>query len=157
MSEQLEDRPEVFVHPPTVFFSALLVGFIIRFFAGGYLPIPDILGEAIGGVLLLAALVFVISAVTAFAETGETLPPATPSHVLLTEGVYRFSRNPIYLAMVLFGVGFGFATLNVWIIATTLIAGAIFHFAVIPQEEAYLERKFGVDYREFKERTRRWL
>jgi protein-S-isoprenylcysteine O-methyltransferase Ste14 len=157
MTVPSEDQPDVAVHPPTVFFSALLIGFIIRVFAGGYLPLPHVIGEGIGGVLMLAALVLVISAVTAFAESGETLRPASPSSALLTEGAYRFSRNPIYLAMVLFGVGFGVATLNLWIILTTALAGVIFHFMVIPQEEAYLERKFGVDYREFKERTRRWV
>jgi len=59
--------------------------------------------------------------------------------------------------MALFGSGFGIATLNLWIVLTTLGAVVIMNFLVIPQEEAYLERKFGIDYREFKEKVRRWI
>ncbi len=152
-----DDRPDVSIHPPTIFLSALLIGFVIRVFAGGWLPIPRVLGEGAGGALMLAALVLAVSAISAFAEAGETLPPATPSRQLFTEGVYRYSRNPIYLAMVLFGVGFGLATLNLWIILTTLGAGAVFNFFVIPQEEAYLARRFGPEYDHYRTKARRWV
>lgn len=157
MAETREDQPDIGLHPPSIFISALIVGFVIRVFAGGWLPIPHIAGEGIGGVMMVAALVISVSAISAFAENGETLRPATPSQALLTGGMYRFSRNPIYLAMALFGTGFGFATLNLWIIVTTSCALLIMNFFVIPQEEAYLDRKFGADYREFKEKVRRWV
>ncbi|MEM8771259.1 MAG: isoprenylcysteine carboxylmethyltransferase family protein [Pseudomonadota bacterium] len=157
MSEDRIDQPEVAIHPPTIFLSALLIGFIIRVFAGGWMPVPRIPAEAVGGVLLLGALFAAVSSISAFAETGETLRPASPSKALLTDGAYQFSRNPIYLAMVLFGIGLGVATLNLWMVLTTIAAGLIFNFFVIPQEEAYLERKFGVDYREYCERVRRWV
>ncbi len=157
MSTDVEDKPDVSIHPPTIFFAALIIGFVIRAFAGGGLPLPDLVAEGLGGVILVGALVLLVSSVSAFAEAGETLPPATPSNALLTGGAYRFSRNPIYLGMVLVGVGFGVATENLWVVLTSLAAGAIINFFVIPSEEAYLERKFGVDYREFKERVRRWV
>ncbi len=157
MTENMEDHPDVAIHPPTVFFAALLIGFIIRVFAGGWLAVPHVLAEGAGGLLMLAGLSFAVSAISAFAEAGETLPPATPSRQLFTGGVYRYSRNPIYLAMVLFGVGFGVATLNLWIILTTIGAGIIFNFFVIPPEEAYLGRRFGPDYGHYKTKTRRWV
>lgn len=157
MSTDLEDKPDVAIHPPTVFFAALIIGFIFRAFAGGRLPLPDLVAEGVGGIILVAALMLIVSAVSAFAEAGEKLRPATPSNALLTQGVYQFTRNPMYLAMVLIGVGFGIATENLWIIIASIGAGAIINFLVIPHEEAYLERKFGVDYREFKERVRRWV
>ncbi len=156
MSAEFEDKPDVAIHPPTVFVAALIVGFVVRAFAGGGLPLPDLIAEGLGGLVLLVGLALIVSAVSAFAEAGETLPPATPSKALLTSGAYRFSRNPMYLAMVLIGAGLGVATENLWIVLATIGAGAIINFFVIPQEEAYLERRFGVDYREFKERVRRW-
>ena len=107
--------------------------------------------------MMLASLMAMVGGVSAFSEKAEELRPATPSKSLLTDGPYRYSRNPIYLGMVLFGAGFGVATENLWIILTTAAAGLIINFLVIPQEEAYLERRFGVDYREFKERVRRWV
>lgn len=157
MSVDIEDKPDVTIHPPTLFIAALIIGFILRAFAGGRLPLPDLVAEGIGGIILVAALSIIVAAVSAFAEAGETLRPATPSKALLTGGVYRFTRNPMYLAMVLIGAGFGVATENLWIILASVAAGAIVNFLVIPQEEAYLERKFGVDYRAFKERVRRWV
>ena len=152
-----EDKPDVGIHPPTLFFAALIVGYTIRVFVGGFLPLPGLIAEAVGGLMMLASLMAMVGGVSAFSEKAEELRPATPSKSLLTDGPYRYSRNPIYLGMVLFGAGFGLATENLWIILTTAAAGLIINFLVIPQEEAYLERRFGVDYREFKERVRRWV
>ena len=153
----MEDRPEVSIHPPTVFFSALLIGYILRVFLGGWLPLPSVVGEGLGGLMMLGAIVMAVSAISAFVEAGETLTPASPSGELLTVGPFRWSRNPIYLAMVLFGAGFGMATLNVWIVAASVLTGVLFNFLVIPQEEDYLARRFGTDYAAYKARVRRWL
>ncbi|GJL94738.1 MAG: protein-S-isoprenylcysteine methyltransferase [Hyphococcus sp.] len=152
-----QDQPNVAIHPPTIFFSALLIGFIIRIFAGGWLPLPRLIGEGFGGLMMLGALVMAVTAISAFAEGGETLRPASPSQQLFTSGPFQFSRNPIYLAMMLFGAGFGVATLNLWIVLTTLGAGVIFNFFVIPQEEDYLARRFGAVYDHYRSNTRRWV
>jgi len=153
----MEDQPDVSIHPPTVFFSALLIGFIIRVFAGGWLAIPRVLAEGVGGLMVVAALGISISAISSFAESGETLKPSTPSRQLFTNGPYKRSRNPIYLAMVVFGAGFGVATLNLWIILTSVITAVIFNFFVIPQEEDYLARRFGAEYADYRRNVRRWL
>jgi protein-S-isoprenylcysteine O-methyltransferase Ste14 len=152
-----EDKPAVKLHPPTVFFLALVFGYIIRLFAGGRMPIPRAFAEGFGGLFIIVSLALVLSAVSIFAEKGQGLRPATPASDLFQKGVYKFSRNPIYLAMVLFGSGFGIATSNVWIIVTTAIAGLILNFLVIKPEEDYLARKFGEEYDAYKGRVRRWL
>ena len=157
MKDAMEDRPDVSLHPPTLFFAALLIGFIIRAFVGGWLPLPRLAGEGIGAVMFATALWFAISAVSAFAEGGETLKPATPSYQLLTGGPFKWSRNPIYLAMVLFGAGLGFATLNLWMILTAIATGVLLNFFVIPQEEDYLARRFGADYDAYRREVRRWV
>ena len=153
----MEDRPEVSLHPPTIFFAGLLIGFMLRAFLGGWLPLPRLAGEAVGGVILLAGVLIAVAAVSAFTESGEKLPPATPSNALLTDGAFRWSRNPIYLAMALVGIGFGLATLNLWMILTSLATAAILNFFVIPQEEDYLTRRFGADYAAYRARVRRWF
>lgn len=152
-----EDRPEVLLHPPTVFLSALIIGFVIRAFAGGWLPLPDLAAEGLGGLMMLVALAAAVMSISAFAESGETLRPATPSYQLFTGGAFQYTRNPIYLAMVLFGVGFGLATLNLWIILTSILTGVIFNFFVIPQEEGYLARRFGGEYEDYRRKVRRWI
>ena len=157
MADHSSDHPDVNIHPPTVFFSALIIGFIIRVFAGGWLALPRVFAEGLGGLIVLVALGAAISSISTFAESGETLKPSTPSNQLFTGGAYQYSRNPIYLAMILFGVGFGIATLNLWIIIMSVLTGVIFNFLVIPQEEDYLQRRFGAEYEIYKERVRRWL
>jgi protein-S-isoprenylcysteine O-methyltransferase Ste14 len=151
------DRPAVKLHPPTVLFLALVAGYVVRLFVGGRLPIPRAFAEGLGGLLIIIALGLVLSAVQVFAEKGQGLRPATPASALFQKGPYKFTRNPIYLAMVIFGTGFGVATSNVWIIITTAVAGVIFHFLVIKPEEDYLARKFGEEYAAYKGRVRRWL
>lgn len=157
MSNTSEDYPDVALHPPTIFFSALIIGYVIRVFAGGWLALPRVFAEGAGGLLMLGGLALALASVSAFAEAGETLRPSTPSNQLFTGGVYKRSRNPIYLAMVLFGIGFGIATLNLWIILTSILTGVIFNFFVIPQEEAYLARRFGVEFEDYRRTVRRWL
>lgn len=153
----VEDKPDVHIHPPTVFFASLIIGFTVRVFSGGWLPLPEVFAEGAGGLLMIGAMIMVVMAISAFSESGEELRPTTPSNQLFTGGPFKFSRNPIYLAMVLFGIGFGIATLNVWIILTSILTGIIFNFFVIPQEEQYLGRRFGSEYDDYQSRVRRWL
>ena len=109
------------------------------------------------GLIIIVSIGIVVSAISAFAEGGETLKPDTPSRQLFKTGPYRYSRNPIYLAMVMFGVGFGVATANAWIILTTAIAGLLLQFFVIMPEERYLTDRFGSEYTDYKKSVRRWM
>ena len=156
MMKEEEDKPAVSLHPPTVLFVALVSGYVIRLFVGGRLPLPRAFAEGLGGLLIIVSLGLLMAAMRVFVEHAQPLLPATPAKALFQKGPYKFTRNPIYLAMMFFGAGFGIATSNVWIIITTALAGVLFHFTVILPEEAYLERKFGAEYSEYKARVRSW-
>lgn len=152
-----EDRPRVFFHPPTVLGVGIIAGFALRVGVGGFLPLPHPVAEGIGITLLIAALSVFVTAVSVFGEGGETLKPDTPAYQLLQTGPFARSRNPIYLAMMFFGGGLGFATLNIWIIITTALTGLILHFLVILPEERYLIDRFGTEYTDYQKKVRRWL
>lgn len=152
-----QDGPKVRLHPPTLMFVALVSGYAIRLFVGGGLPLPQAFAEGLGGLLILISIAIIMSAVSLFAESGEGLRPGTPSNHLFTKGPYRYSRNPIYLAMMLFGAGFGVATSNVWIILTTALAGLAMHYFVILREEDYLGERFGEEYAAYRLHVRRWI
>ncbi|MCI0671698.1 MAG: isoprenylcysteine carboxylmethyltransferase family protein, partial [Myxococcaceae bacterium] len=72
-------------------------------------------------------------------------------------GVYKFTRNPMYLGMTLLQTAIGIGWANGWIIALLPGVLAIIYATAIRHEEAYLERKFGDAYTRYKESVRRWL
>ncbi len=76
---------------------------------------------------------------------------------LVTEGPFRFRRNPIYMGEVLVFLGLAELTHNIWFaIIAPLFAIAIQRLAILP-EERHLEERFGQAYLDYKERTRRWF
>ena len=84
------------------------------------------------------------------------IDPYKPATALVTGGPYRFTRNPIYVAMTLLYVG---AALSFRIIPALIllpIALLLLQFGVIRREERYLEAKFGDRYRQYRSRVRRW-
>lgn len=70
---------------------------------------------------------------------------------------YRFSRNPIYLAFILFVLGLSVWLNNLWMLVTLIPAVGIVAMVVIPREERFLERNFNDQYSSYKSRVRRWL
>lgn len=152
------DHPHTMVHPPTIMLIALVSGFMARAAWGGFMDIvPRLVAEMLGSCLIVGAIIILQLAVRRFAENGETLRPPTPSRQLFINGIYTHTRNPIYVAMMLLGGGLGFATLNLWTILTTFLAGVLINYLVIVPEERYLEDRFGDLYEGYKKRVRRWM
>lgn len=156
-SEAWEDRPSTRVHPPTLLLASMIAGYVLRAATKGFLPLPRVLAEGLGGAMIIAAVVIIASAVSAFSAGEEELKPNTPSRQLFVHGPFRYSRNPIYLAMMLLGGGFAVATLNLWMVLSTALAGVMLHFFVILPEERYLEDRFGPEYEAYKNSVRRWI
>jgi protein-S-isoprenylcysteine O-methyltransferase Ste14 len=110
-------------------------------------------------VLLCAGGVLMLVAVISFVLAKTTINPMRPEGAsrLITTGIYRLSRNPIYLADVLL-----LAAWAVWLgslVSLVLIAafvGYIHHFQILPEERA-LRQIFGENYTAYCSRVRRWL
>ena len=83
--------------------------------------------------------------------------PNRQTTVLLTEGPFRLSRNPMYLGMVVQYVGLALLFNSLWAIVLLPLALVVVHLTVIKREEWYLEQKFGEEYRAYKARVQRWL
>ena len=112
----------------------------------------------IGGLIVAGAVLGLgWQAVVQLRRTGQSENPWKPTTEIVRRGPFRFTRNPMYLQMVLVCIGIAIALMNLWIlILTPVCAGLLQKCAIVP-EERYLERKFGETYLAYKRNVRRWL
>ncbi|HVY55791.1 MAG TPA: isoprenylcysteine carboxylmethyltransferase family protein, partial [Thermodesulfobacteriota bacterium] len=80
-----------------------------------------------------------------------------PATTVLTDGIYAYSRNPMYAGLILFLVAVSILLNNLWILIFTPVFIAVMRKGVIEREELYLEEKFGEEYTDYKKRVRRWI
>jgi protein-S-isoprenylcysteine O-methyltransferase Ste14 len=150
------DHAAVRIPPPVLTLLHLSAAFLLGRFVP--LPIPTSRWVAWLGILLsLLGFGISVAAVARFFSAGTTVEPHGSASALVTGGPYRFSRNPIYLGFVFFLIGFPLIFGNYWGILLTPALVLSMNRLVIRYEEAYLERKFGTAYLDFKARVRRWL
>jgi len=76
---------------------------------------------------------------------------------LVTEGPFRYTRTPGYVAMAIIYTGIASLANALWAVVLLPIALIVIQRGVIEREERYLKRKFGEDYRRYKARVRRWV
>jgi protein-S-isoprenylcysteine O-methyltransferase Ste14 len=143
--------------PPLLFLAALLIGFVLDRLLP--LPIPgiDLVHWIIGGALILIGLALGAAGIRNFSRAETPVRSIKPTRALVTTGVHAWTRNPIYLGMFLIYGGIGVAAQSPWSLILTLPLAIAFHYGVVAREEAYLERRFGDAYRNYKARVRRWL
>lgn len=150
-------RPRVGIPPPLLFVPAIVLGQIL----GGRVPIPMPLdphaSNTLGVLTGAIAIGLIALAVCAMAQTGQQPAPLKPTPELITTGLFRISRNPIYLAFGLGQAALGCFSLNPWPVILTPVSLGLVYLAAVRPEEAYLERAFGNNYRRYRQRVRRWI
>ena len=90
------------------------------------------------------------------APSQDPKPWATTPEII-SSGIYRFTRNPMYVGMALVQIAIGIGLANWWVILAVPVSLVLVYLTAIRQEEAYLERKFGSAYTDYKMSVRRWL
>jgi protein-S-isoprenylcysteine O-methyltransferase Ste14 len=110
-------------------------------------------GLAIVGLAALIALLALLH----FFIAKTHVEPWHPTTRIIKNGVYRFSRNPIYLAFCIATLGAGLVLNSWWVVVSAAPLKTLLQRLVIRREESYLENKFGADYLDYKRRVRRWL
>jgi len=159
--QQLNDAGTagVIARPPFLFLTALLVGLA----SDHLLPLPFAVPEAapvdeiIAGSLILIGLALAAAGIRNFFHAATPVPTNRPTRALVTAGIHGWTRNPIYLGMFLIYAGIGLVARSPWTLVLTLPLAVAIRYGVVAREEAYLERRFGDAYREYKARVRRWL
>lgn len=153
------DASSNFPWPPTIYGAAALAALgASRIAPLPFAPAPAVpLAFWLGLVLVAAGVAIALAAEIGFLRAGTATLPIRPTTAIVATGVYRFTRNPMYLGMTLALFGAGLILNEFWFVIATPIAVAAVTKLAIEREEAYLAAKFGRAYLDYKERVRRWL
>lgn len=150
------DNPNMLVRPPLLYVVSIVMG------AGLHAILPwSWLSPAVGASvtlpLVLAAAVLFTMAIRELRRARTGIRAHQPSTAVVASGPYRFSRNPIYLAMTLLHLGLAAWVNSAWLLLTLAGTLVVMTYGVIKREERYLTRKFGERYLSYQRSVRRWL
>lgn len=156
MEKVVPDNAGVIVLPPLIYGVALVLGSVIHFL----LPIsilPSSPGRWLGVPLILAAGLIVASAFRALGRARTAFDVRQPTTTIVTDGPFRYSRNPMYLSLTLLYLGLAVLINSLWILLLILPVLSVIQNGVVKREEQYLERKFGEAYLRYRAQVRRWI
>jgi protein-S-isoprenylcysteine O-methyltransferase Ste14 len=161
MSKQGQpDNPGVIMLPPYIFLIAIGAILALEFLLPFNLMPPASVTNPLMWVGLLAFVAGLRLAYwgrATFIRAGTNVPPSKPALLLVTDGPYRYSRNPMYVGMLLVVAGLTIGLSLEWGLIVWPLFLAVLHFGVILREERYMTAKFGAPYEEFRGRTRRYF
>jgi protein-S-isoprenylcysteine O-methyltransferase Ste14 len=153
-----QDHPNVspMVHPPIVALMFIVLAYFLGRFAPLPFSVPAIL-RYLGLAMTFVGFLLGIGAFMEFRKAHTTLDPHGSAKHLVTSGIYRFTRNPIYLGFLLMVIGLPLNSGLYWGLVMAPFYVFTMNRLIIQNEEAYLERKFGKAYTSYTSRVRRWL
>jgi protein-S-isoprenylcysteine O-methyltransferase Ste14 len=153
-----EDSAKVRFPPPLVYLGFLLLGFAgDRILALDPLPLSEALRYGLCAGLVIFGAILALSAIKLFRAIDTDEKPWRPTTGLAMVGIYRFTRNPMYLGMAAtyLGLALALASIGALILFPLLILAI--RTQVIAREERYLDAKFGEEYAAYKAQVRRWF
>ncbi|MCH8335415.1 MAG: isoprenylcysteine carboxylmethyltransferase family protein [Proteobacteria bacterium] len=160
METEIQKAAAVKFPPPVLPVVTIVAGHLL----GRFIPVlseydlPTPARYWIGGLIAVAAvLILVVWPARQFQQSGQDPKPWTPTPEIVVHGPFKFTRNPMYLGMIIFCIGFAVILSDVWILILTPVCGWLIYYFAIRHEEAYLEEKFGDAYRAYKTGVRRWV
>jgi protein-S-isoprenylcysteine O-methyltransferase Ste14 len=158
MTDNEKDGAAVRIAPPLVYLAGVIIGVVLHAFV---VPLPIELSTglriAAGVAAAVPGLVLMGGAIRLFRRTGQDPKPWEPTPEIISTGVYRITRNPMYVGMAFLQTAIGIGLANWWVIVFVPIVLAIVQETAVRHEEIYLQRKFADAYTHYKATVRRWL
>ncbi len=152
------DIPGVIAPPPLLYAGTLVVGSGLGAGLGWPgLGVPSLARFAAAGAMFLTAEPLATGALRRFRAAGTNAPPSRPATALVTGGVYRFTRNPMYLSLALLYASVALAADS--LVALKMLAPLLLavRYGVIAREERYMAAKFDRPYLDYQRSVRRWF
>ena len=152
------DSAGVYIPPPLFYVLIFLAAILVQ----KKVPIDDSLfhlqiTRVAGFVFIVSSLFFLASSLSTFFQSKNTVILIKPASSLQTTGIYGISRNPMYVGLALVYLGITCLIGNWWNVIFFPVLILVIQEYIINREEKYLERAFGVNYIDYKNRVRRWL
>ncbi len=151
---------ETRIPPPVLWAVTAAITWIVALMNLDGKPLDGVAFDAIGIVVALAGLGLGVAGGRSFSRASTTIDPHQPEETtsLVTDGVYRFTRNPMYLGLTLIVIGWALVLGSVvaLVVGPTLLVVVLTRLQIQP-EERVLADKFGDEYEAFRGRVRRWL
>jgi protein-S-isoprenylcysteine O-methyltransferase Ste14 len=148
--------PRKFPIPPAIPAAALLLGWLL----GKLWPVPLSLPHWTRWIewpLFVIAPSLAIWAMVTFRRHKTVIDPRGQVTTIVNAGPYRFTRNPMYLALMLIYTAGALAIGNVWVALLIVPLFFALNNGVITREETYLRSAFGTEYTDYMSRVRRWI
>ena len=142
--------------PPTYLYIAIILIFLFHLI----LPVAHVLEmpwNLVGLIPLILGAVLNLIADNAFKRYQTTVKPFQESNALITDGVYRFSRHPMYLGFVLILIGLSLLIGSISPYIVVIVFAVLMDVVFIRVEESMLEVKFQDEWKEYRSKVRRWI
>jgi protein-S-isoprenylcysteine O-methyltransferase Ste14 len=159
-STETRDHPGLMVPPPLFVLIAVALAFVLEWLVPVvFLPAVSLQNPLTwaGAIIAIGGVALTVRGAREFQRAGTNVNPFQPALKIVSSGPYRFTRNPMYLGMIVFMLGFSLLLSLEWGLILTPVLWFAFDRLIVAREEAYLSRKFGQPYSDLLTRTRRWL
>jgi protein-S-isoprenylcysteine O-methyltransferase Ste14 len=159
MSEALKDHPNIVVFPPLVPLAILVLSVALQWLAplrglAAIDPVPRVIA---GAIVAVGGILVTINGGRALARRQTNVNPLLPTLALATDGIFRFTRNPMYVGGMTALAGLALIFALDWLVLLMIAAAFVLHHGIVSREEQYLLRKFGDEYRRYRAHAPRYL
>ena len=155
--DNAHDNSNAIIRPPIAWALAFIVGLGLDWLR----PMPFVPASMpaawLGTIIFALGFALATWAIVTIRQAGSRVETNMPTTTIVMGGPYRFTRNPIYVAMFLGQCGLAVGFNSLWLLLTLVLFYFVIRYGVVAREEAYLERKFPTPYLDYKSRVRRWL
>lgn len=140
-----------------ILYSTILISTVIEFLFPTELPISSVLSRTIGIAFLVVSWTIIFITKYQFRKHNQRTGPDNETTKIIKTGILSYTRNPIYLGVILLLPALGFIVNSIWLVLAIIPASVLIHVLLIIPEEKYLRNKFGNEYIDYMKNVRRWF
>lgn len=158
-NNDIRQRPNRIPWPPILLLTAVLAAWVLE----TLWPASALFANAgpaltfMGATDMLVGIALDLAAMWAMRRQHTNVLPHRAAQKLVTDGVFAFSRNPIYLGNTVLLIGLALVLRWPWLVACALVAALLVDRLAIRREERHLRARFGQDYTDYAARVSRWI